>query len=189
MTISCPVCGSENLKKTSNKAKITIDFGREIFIDEVAYRCSDCGFDGDFAKENDSKIEVALEEAKKEISKEILAHLADAGISNSYFERAMGLPFRTLARWKKGGISAPGYALLKTVATYPWLLHVAEEKFDQTYATKTLIAAAIKVTHPQLIGSVTTTTEGDFGPEVTNKWFFDGSQTIESNDSSAVYVR
>lgn len=173
MSITCPVCGSENLEKSAEKTTIPIEFGRDITIDETIYKCLDCDFDGDFAKENDSKIEHALTEAKKNISRAILEELSISGISNTHFERTMGLPFRTLARWKKGHISASGYALLKTVKTYPWLLSVADEKFDSTYAAKALIGAAINVKHPQIIISETTTTNGTLGPEVTNRWGFE----------------
>jgi len=173
MSISCPVCGSENIKKSEKKTTITIEFGRDITIDEVICTCLDCNFDGDFAKENDKIIEHALTEAKRDMSKFILEELSNNGISNTHFERTMGLPFRTLARWKKGNISASGYALLKIIKTYPWILSVADEKFNSTYAAKALIGAAINIEHPQIVKSETTTTNGILGPEVINKWGFE----------------
>ncbi|MFK5926426.1 MAG: hypothetical protein QM483_07345 [Desulfuromusa sp.] len=150
MNISCPVCGSEDITESTEKRIIGLEFGRAIEIDETVYTCNDCDFDGDFNNENDKKIETALEQVKKDLSKTILDELSDNGITNVYFERAMGLPFRTLARWKKGNISASGYALLKTVKTYPWLLSVADDKFDHTAATKALLNAAVSAKHQQI---------------------------------------
>lgn len=142
METTCPACGSDTLVKKTREIKIPLEFGRDITVEESIYICQVCGTDGDFADENDKKIGDALEAAKRKLTEQILDTLVGKGISMAYFERAMGLPARTLARWKQGNISASGFALIKTVETYPWLLEVADERFERGFAVKTLINKA-----------------------------------------------
>lgn len=142
METTCPACGSDALIKKTRDIKIPLEFGRDVTVEESIYVCQVCGTDGDFADENDKKIEHALEFAKRKFTEQILDNLVGKGISMAYFERAMGLPTRTLARWKQGNISASGFALIKTIETYPWLLEVADERFERGFAVKTLINKA-----------------------------------------------
>lgn len=139
MKITCPACGSDSLDKQIKKTIIPIEFGRDISVDETIYTCNICESDGDFAEVNDKIIEVALAKAQKQTTAMIIGSLSDVGISQAYFERSFNLPSRTLARWKKGELSAAGAALLKTVRTFPWLVAVADERFDQHYAIKRMI--------------------------------------------------
>lgn len=142
MTISCPICGAEELTKKVRERKIPIEFGRDIKINETIYSCSECEMEGDFFNENDRKIEAALVESKKETSVMILDDLSTQNISMAYFERAMSLPTRTLNRWKMGKVSAPAFALMKTVKTFPWVLDVAAKRFDHAYAMDRMLEAA-----------------------------------------------
>lgn len=52
----------------------------------------------------------------------------------AHAERVLGLPARTIARWKTGHASASATALLRFIVTYPWLLEVAEDQFEPTKA-------------------------------------------------------
>ncbi len=63
----------------------------------------------------------------------------------AYVERALDLPARTVARWKSGEHSASALALLRVVATYPWMLEVAEHRFDLSVADAKVVMAAGKV--------------------------------------------
>ena len=139
MSISCPVCGSEKLSKNIRKISIPVKYGREVQIDETVYTCEECKVEGDFANENDEIIEQAIELAKSKSAGSMLDDLSTQGIRMAYFERALSLPTRTLARWKKGEISASGLALLKVVRTIPWVLDIADEDFDETYVNKRIV--------------------------------------------------
>jgi hypothetical protein len=61
-------------------------------------------------------------------------------------ERALGLPARTLARWKNEQTTSPsaaGVALMRIIRTFPWILEVADVQFDKTKARKVLLQAAM----------------------------------------------
>ncbi|MFA5698302.1 MAG: hypothetical protein WC954_01035 [Sphaerochaeta sp.] len=72
----------------------------------------------------------------------ILNDLNEMGYSNALMERILGLPARTLARWKNEqsiNPSAAAIALMRIIRTYPWILVVADAKFDEEVALNTLI--------------------------------------------------
>ena len=61
----------------------------------------------------------------------MLSHLSKIGYSMAAIERALELPQRTISRWKANKeLSSIGIALLRIIRTYPWILEVAEKKFD-----------------------------------------------------------
>jgi hypothetical protein len=105
--------------------------------------CLECQTEGDFLNENDAKIEEVLAEARKASAKGLIESLAADGISMAFFERALELAPRTLARWKSGASSASSLALLRFVRTFPWLLRVGEESFSPVVARDELIKAAM----------------------------------------------
>jgi hypothetical protein len=71
--------------------------------------------------------------------------LTSDGYSLAYMERALGLPRRTMTRWRAEGskISAPALALLKTIRTYPWILEVSENQFDHDIALEVFLRNAV----------------------------------------------
>ncbi len=142
MSVSCPICGAEELTKSIKERIIPIELGRDITINETIYSCAECGMEGDFFNENDRKVEAALEESKKQTAVMIIDELSEQDISMAYFERAMGLSTRTLNRWKRGEVSAPSFALMKTVRAYPWILEVADARFEHKFAMDKMIEAA-----------------------------------------------
>jgi len=143
MNKTCPVCGGVDLTKETREQVIPLEFGRDITIEATVYACPDCGMEGDFFGDNEHKIESVLEEAQKKFAAMIIDGLSEQNISMAYFERAMSLPVRTLARWKRGEVTASASALLKTVKTYPWILEVAEKRFEHTFAVERMIKAAM----------------------------------------------
>lgn len=68
--------------------------------------------------------------------------MSKVGITMAMFERVFELPTRTLTRWKGGDFSASALALLRIVATYPWIIEVAEHKFERNYASFVVIKIA-----------------------------------------------
>jgi hypothetical protein len=64
--------------------------------------------------------------------------------SMAFVERALELPQRTMMRWKKGQLSDAAIALLRIIGTYPWIMDVADAKYDSIYAQKRLTIEGAK---------------------------------------------
>ncbi len=65
----------------------------------------------------------------------ILTELNSLGPSNASMELTLGLPARTLARWKNEpslNPSAAALALMKIIRAFPWIRAVADQRYDQT---------------------------------------------------------
>jgi hypothetical protein len=140
---NCPVCDEPGLKRTVHKSVVEDPFGGQVEIDKVYYSCDQCGAEGDWNNENEVRYLAALETLQKMAVSNIAESLKnDHGISNLYLERCFALPMRTVARWKKDGASAAATALMKCVATYPWLVELGEKNFDSVFANELLIKNA-----------------------------------------------
>ena len=78
-------------------------------------------------------------------------------------ERVLGLPQRTMMRWKAGTFSDSAAALLRILATYPWMIDVADARFDPVYAQERVaiegVRAVARLAHQRNIfqGVVATT--------------------------------
>ena len=143
----CPVCGSDKLERVVQKESISGDLGKELIVDMPHARCVECGSEGDFFNENETVIEKALSTLNKAYIDDALNFFNEKNISFAGIERAVGLPQRTLTKWKNG-ISTPtaaGIALLKYIRTFPWLIDVAEHKFDFNTAQKIFVGTAINM--------------------------------------------
>jgi hypothetical protein len=142
----CPACGSADIKKIVNKEIINEPFGGHKYIDTIEVRCNTCGSTGDFFGENELIVDEAIKELKQNSIINILNDFSNNKISMSAIERALDLPQRTLAKWKNGNSSptATGVALMRFIRLFPWLLDVAERKFDYDYAQKIYINAAVQ---------------------------------------------
>jgi hypothetical protein len=140
----CPICGSDKLENISTKETIRGDMGKEFSIDRKYVKCMECGSEGDFFDENEGTAEKALSKLNEVYVNEVLDFFNDKNISFAGIERAVGLPQRTLTKWKNG-ISTPtaaGIALLKYLRTFPWLIDVAEYKFDYDISQKIFMKVA-----------------------------------------------
>jgi len=143
----CPVCGSDKLESILRKETINGDLGKDTVIDVPHEKCMDCGFEGDVLGENDKTIEKALSVLNKKYIDEVLNFFIEKKINFAGIERAVGLPQRTLTKWKNG-ISSPtaaGIALLKYLRTFPWLIEVAENKYDFNISQKIFITEALNM--------------------------------------------
>jgi hypothetical protein len=145
MSLKCPICDSTHVDVAKSKRSIAAPLGPHIHFEIEKDSCLQCGEVGDFLKQNDAAIGAAEEQSVVASIEPILHSLTQAGCSMAYMERALMLPPRTMARWKEGKSSAAGMALLRMVATYPWLLEVADEKFAPRYASAKIVAEAGKV--------------------------------------------
>ena len=75
----------------------------------------------------------------------VLTELNSLGLSNTSMERTLGLPARTLARWKNEPSlkpSAAALALMKIIRTFPWILAVADQRYDKKSAQAMVLQIA-----------------------------------------------
>lgn len=138
----CPACGSEDVETKEDTREIRATFGPAVHVLHMVDTCSTCGEAGDFEATNDARIDLAIEESIRASVPCMLELLARHGVTMAYLERALELPMRTAARWKSGEHSAAAIALLRIVATFPWVLEVAENGFNPMIADQKLIGAA-----------------------------------------------
>lgn len=143
--LQCPACGSDNVSSSTRDIELDVPFASAVRVSETVDVCGTCGSEGDFLGQNEPKIEDAIRQATRASVKGMIDSLAEQGTSMAYFERALGLPQRTMARWKMGECSSPAVALLRVVSTYPWILPVAESGFDYASAQMQLLDAAFEV--------------------------------------------
>ena len=145
-TLICPACGSSNLTKTIYSEQIAENLGSQMVVDKVLYRCEDCETEGDFFNENDPAIEKALAQLKSTFVVSTLDEFSNNKVSLAAMERALELPQRTFTKWKNGASSptSAGVTLLKFLKLFPWLLEVAENKFDYDISQKIFMGHAFK---------------------------------------------
>ncbi len=143
---TCSACSSSNLKKGTVKNKFTDNFGGSIEFEIIEYTCEDCESTGDFFKENDELLAKKSQELNEKAVLSILEYFANNHVSFASIERVLGLSQRTLTKWKNE-VSAPtsaGIALMKFLKTFPWLLDVADAKFEYSAAQKIHMEAFMK---------------------------------------------
>lgn len=139
----CLLCQANGLKRQVLPRVVNDPFGGSMTIDRVRYTCKECGYEGDMANENDAVYEKAKDVLAKKAVAKILNNFSEGRkVSNLNLERLLGLPMRTLARWKKDGASAGATVLLKYLETYPWLIEVAAKGFEPTFSRTILIENA-----------------------------------------------
>lgn len=138
----CPCCGSIKIEDKKETITKKLSDNSIVEFDGVNNICLDCGEEGDFFGVNDKLFLLAKDKENKRFFSSMLDAVKSKGFSLAYMERVLNLPQRTLTRWKNQGVSASGVALMKFVNTYPWLLKVADKKFDPSYAQRELIQQA-----------------------------------------------
>lgn len=144
--IECPVCGSYNITISYNEDIAQAAFGTVVPFKEKVIKCNACvsTFSDDNISEN--PYSKALEQSKKESIGLILGSLLEMGYTLASMERALELPQRTMSQWKSGrDLSAAGIALLRIINTYPWIIEVADAKYDERYSIKILVDQAQNV--------------------------------------------
>jgi hypothetical protein len=142
--LTCPVCASSDILRKEKMKEELLTPGLEFSFKEIYYECNSCHEEGDFTGETDKNYLHAQKTAQAQLVKNILDDMSKLGISMAMFERVFELPSRTLTRWKNGDFSSSTLALLRIVATYPWMINVAENKFERNYANFILIRVGIE---------------------------------------------
>lgn len=141
----CSYCGGTNLVEEHDVLKLTEPFGGIATVEVIKIKCNECGFIEEDDR-NDRVIQKELAILKRNSMIHILKDLNEKGYTNAYMERALGLPARTLARWKNESSMSPsasGSALMRFIRTFPWLLHVADCQFDQEKARTIFLTNAM----------------------------------------------
>lgn len=141
-TVVCPSCGSSAVSRHEKDSLGQLTLGNQFSYKAVSFKCNDCDEEGDFLGVSDQNYLNAQKDAQTTFAKNILENMSNVGITMAMFERVFELPTRTLTRWKNGDFSASVLALLRIVATYPWIIEVAERKFERNYASFVVIKIA-----------------------------------------------
>ena len=140
--VICPACGSNQVTRTEKESFGDLTLGSKFSFREVNYKCNSCSEEGDFSAETDKNYITSQKEAQSKLVKQFLETMNSVGITMAMFERVFELPARTLTRWKNGDFSSSALALLRIVFTYPWIIDVAENKFENTFSKCAVITAA-----------------------------------------------
>lgn len=129
----CPICG-KSLTESKMNYSITVGSSTEEDL-VICVKCDNCGFCTSDFEENESIKASVLKKAQSACAVAAIESLKDK-YSLSEIELAMGLPLRTLSKYKNQtkNPSASAVALLQLLQTFPWLVVVAEEKFNQDTA-------------------------------------------------------
>ena len=140
----CSYCGKKSVTTRDYEVELSEPYSdiKKVTLKENI--CSYCGFSED-NENNDIIVNKELAELKRISMIKILESLNALGYTNAAMERILGLPPRTLARWKNVlsiNPSAAAIALLRIIRTYPWILEIAEKHFDPNIVRVRLIENA-----------------------------------------------
>jgi transposase-like protein len=141
---SCELCGSEHIEhcEAPHTAPVPYSSNGATYVQKTIV-CYDCGAEIDDTDDED--IKKAYDIANQGAIQEILKFFTDQGHSLASIERALGLPQRTISRWKgKSDLSSVGLALLRVIRTFPWILDVAEKKYERGHAAEIMIVNAVQ---------------------------------------------
>lgn len=130
MTIICPFCDSTEVEKIEITEIIKVPFCEDVVISHPTFRCNNCAEEGDFDSSLDKVLTIAIDKANNMSAPALMEELTHNGITMTYLEKALRLPFRTTSRWKGGKISHSALALLRLIRVSPRLLEVADENFS-----------------------------------------------------------
>jgi len=142
----CPVCGIGTLEKVPRTIMITDPSGIEKTIEVFEYKCPSCDAEGDLFGDNERTLQKKYVEIRADAVASMLEEFSGNSISYSAAERVLGLPQRTLSKWKNKSVipSAGATALMRYLHLFPWLLDVADNKFEKKGAMRIHIAAAMR---------------------------------------------
>ena len=183
-SLICPICGSSDIHQSSRSRIVSIPYCKDINFEENYYLCNECFAEGDFPKKNDEKFEELQKGALIDSIHNILDSLSKLGVSNSQIERSLCLPPRTISRWKSGTFSDAALALLRIVATFPWILEVANRGFDRRFADSLLVVQAGKYLASIVNNFVPFTMVGSLNLDLVQ--YMTSSSSIESEDVSSI---
>jgi hypothetical protein len=136
MKVICPFCDSDKVETIEVSETFVIPFSEDAVINHKIYRCHNCEEEGDFENSLEKTLTAEIEKANRASAPKIMDELAQNGITMTYLEKALRLPFRTTSRWKSKRISHAGLALLRLVRFSPSLLEAADDNFSPEAVAK-----------------------------------------------------
>lgn len=142
--VICSYCGKETVSIEEHEIELSEPYGGSSTVKIKEKVCNHCGFSEDDDR-NDIVIQKELSALKRISMVKVLDALNSMGHTTASMERALGLPARTLARWKNEqsmSPSASGIALMRIIRTFPWILAVADMQFDHEAARNILLQNA-----------------------------------------------
>lgn len=131
MKTICPFCDSDNIEKVTIAERYPIPFDNDAEIVHEQFRCNDCEEEGDFDNSYDRDLTKAISKANLASAPALMDTLSKSGRTMAYLEKALRLPYRTTARWKRGRVSHSALALLRLIRFSPDLLDVADNNFSE----------------------------------------------------------
>ncbi|ABQ27514.1 hypothetical protein [Geotalea uraniireducens] len=131
MKTLCPFCDSDNTEKISVTEHFPIPFDNDVQFVHEQFRCNDCEEEGDFDNSYDRDLTKAITKANLASAPALMDSLVKSGKTMVYVEKALRLPYRTTARWKRGRISHSALALLRLIRFSPDLLELADDNFSE----------------------------------------------------------
>lgn len=141
----CSYCGGNDVTVVDKPYTLSEPYGGEAIIQSHVFLCNTCGFLADDSEYNDPLIQEGLAVLRRQSMVNVLTELNNLGLSNASMERTLGLPARTLARWKNESSlkpSAAALALMKIIRTFPWILAVADQRYDKKSAQAMVLEQA-----------------------------------------------
>jgi len=148
----CPICGSENIEAQEAKtleSSMLFD-GTLVKYEDVHYSCPFC--EEAFSDENaEDTYKKAKNEAIKNNANIFLSRLKENFKSLSNIERVFQLPQRTTQRWKTEGVTSVTYSFLSLIGHFPWLVEIAESRFDRHATVRILTREAEKISKEVLV--------------------------------------
>lgn len=136
MNVSCPFCDSTDVEKINIDHVVKVPFCDDVVISHQTFKCNNCEEEGDFDNSFEKELSTIIDNANIMSAPKILEQLAQNGITMTYLEKSLRLPFRTTSRWKRGEISHPALALLRLIHFSPKLLEVADDNFSNEAVAK-----------------------------------------------------
>lgn len=130
MHIICPFCDSNKVEKIEITEVVKVPFCEDVVISHPTFRCNNCEEEGDFDNSLDKALTIIIDKANNMSAPTLIEGLTHNGITMTYLEKALRLPFRTTSRWKHGKISHSALALLRLIRVSPRLLEVADDNFS-----------------------------------------------------------
>jgi hypothetical protein len=134
----CQACGAEGLKKNVIKRNVSAAYGPVVSFNDEELVCRSCGetFSVE-GSESDDKYARAFEESANKSIGLMLEYLQKSGFSFAEIERCLGLPERTLSRWKNlETTGAIAMALLRIIRPFPAVIRMAEKGFSSESAPR-----------------------------------------------------
>lgn len=133
--IKCSYCGSSSFQKRKEEQFEYEPYGdKELFQEEI-WICEKCGEELNYTLNFTDEYEKAQKRSEQSSIKNILDFFNKKNIKFKDIEDSLGLPVRTLSRWKSRlNYSAIGLTLLKIIRSYPWIIYVAARRFEKKYA-------------------------------------------------------